>query len=255
MPLDIALLPCHADNYAVLLHHAASGHAAVVDTPDGAAIEAEVDRRGWRLTHILTTHHHADHTEGHARLKAKYGCTVIAPAAEAGMIPGTDVRVHDGAIFTFADRDVMVIATPGHTKGHVAYYLAADGIVFAGDTLFALGCGRVFEDAPEVMWRSLQKLADLPPDTAVYCGHEYTQANARFALTIEPDNSALQERARIIDALRARGAPTIPTSIGLELTTNPFLRTGEPAVKAAVGLPAAPAAQVFAEIRARKDRF
>lgn len=255
MPLDLVLLPCRADNYAVLLHHAASGQTAVVDTPDGATIDAELERRGWRLTHIFTTHHHGDHVEGHGRLKEKYGCTVIAPAAEADKIPGTDVRVHDGTSFSFAGRDVMVIATPGHTKGHVAYYFAADGIVFAGDTLFALGCGRLFEDTPEAMWRSLQKLADLPPDTVVYCGHEYTQANARFALTIEPDNPALQERARMIDALRTRGVPTIPTSIGLELTTNPFLRAGEPAVKAAVGLPTAPAAQVFAEIRARKDRF
>jgi len=255
MPLETVLLPCRADNYAVLLHHAESGETAVVDTPDGAVIEAELDRRGWRLTHILTTHHHGDHTEGHARLTARFGCAVIAPAAEADRIPGTTQKAVEGTTLHFAGRDVLVIATPGHTKGHVAYYMPSEDVVFVGDTLFAMGCGRLFEDTPQAMWSSLSKLGDLPPRTLVYCGHEYTASNARFARSIEPDNPDTKRRADEVAAARARGEPTVPTSIGLELLTNPFLRADQPGVKAALAMADAPPVAVFAELRARKDRF
>lgn len=255
MPLEIVLLPCRSDNYAVLMHHATSGETAVVDTPDGDVIAAELARRQWRLTMILTTHHHGDHTAGHAALTTQHGCRVIGPAAEADRIPGLTQPVREGSTIPFAGRDVLVIGTPGHTKGHIAFYVPTDGLVFAGDCLFAIGCGRILEDSAEAMWSSLSKLADLPPDTQVYCGHEYTQANARFALTIEPDNPDLLARAKAVDAARVRHEPTIPTTIGLELLTNPFLRADQPQVKAAVGMAGQPAAQVFAELRRRKNEF
>jgi hydroxyacylglutathione hydrolase len=256
MPLDLVLVPCSADNYAVLLHDAESGATAVVDTPDPAPIAAELDRRGWRLSHILITHHHGDHTAGNMALKERFGATVVGPEAEAATIPGLDIPVREGSALDFAGREVRVIETPGHTRGHVTFYLPEEGVAFAGDTLFTLGCGRLLEDTPEAMWRSLGKLAALPGETLVYSGHEYTQSNARFALTIEPDNAALRARAQSIDAARARGEPTVPTTIALELSTNPFLRAGEPWVKAAIGLPeSASDVESFAEIRRRKDGF
>jgi hydroxyacylglutathione hydrolase len=255
MSLEIVLLPCRSDNYAVLLHDSERGETAVIDTPDGAIIEDELLRRDWKLTHIFTTHHHADHTEGHNRLKKHYGATVIAPASEADKIPGVDVTVSEGSIVRFAGLDVMTIETPGHTNGHVAFYIPSEGVVFVGDTMFALGCGRLLEGTPGAMWRSLTKLADLPPDTVVYCGHEYTLGNANFALTIEPGNVELVVRAAAIEAARAKGEPTVPFTIADELMTNPFVRADQATVKAAVGMPDAPAEQVFAEIRARKDRF
>ena len=255
MSFEFVQIPCRSDNYAVLIHDPASGATAVVDTPDGAAIDAELEKRGWRPSHILTTHHHGDHTEGHARLKAKYGLQVVAPAAEADKVPGTDVKVEEGAALSFAGQPVQVIATPGHTKGHVAFHLPREGVVFAGDTMFALGCGRLLEDTPAAMWSSLGKLCALPPDTLVYCGHEYTLSNARFALTIEPGNTELVARAKAVEEARARGEATVPTTIGLELATSPFVRAGRPEVKQAIGMTGAMDVAVFAEIRSRKDRF
>lgn len=253
MSLEIVLLPCRTDNYAVLFHD--GDETVVIDTPDGAVIDEELTRRGWRLTQILTTHHHGDHTAGHSALKAKYGCRIVAPAAEADKIPGVDLEVAEGDTVTIGSHEAKVIATPGHTKGHIAYHLPADGVVFVGDTLFALGCGRLLEDTPAAMWASLQKLAKLPPETRVYCGHEYTVANARFALTVEPDNARLAARAREVASLREHNEPTIPTTIGLELATNPFVRAGEASVKRGVGMPDASDVAVFTEVRARKDRF
>lgn len=247
--------PCRSDNYGVLIHDPEAGVTAAIDTPETAAVEKALADTGWTLTHILNTHHHGDHTEGNLALKEATGCTIVGPRGEADRIPGIDVAVGEGDVYRFGTHDATVIETPGHTLGHIAYYFAADKVAFVGDTLFALGCGRVFEGTPEQMWASLSKLMALPGDTTVYCGHEYTQANARFAVTVDPDNAALAARAAEIDAKRARGEPTVPTTIAIELETNPFLRAADPAIQAHLGLAGADPAQVFAEIRRRKDSF
>lgn len=253
--LEIHQFPCLSDNYGVLIHDSGSGETASIDTPEAGAIVAALEDRGWSLSHILNTHHHPDHTGGNLALKERFGCTVIGPRAEAARIPGIDREVGEGDEVAFGGHTARVIETPGHTAGHIAYHFADAGAAFVGDTLFALGCGRLFEGSPEQMWDSLKKLMNLPPDTAVYCGHEYTQANARFALTVEPDNAALAARAKEIDALRAQGRPTVPTSIGLEIETNPFLRPDSAEIQASLGMEGAPLHEVFAELRRRKDSF
>lgn len=252
--LEIHQFPCLNDNYGVLIHDPASGATASVDAPDGEAVAAAAKSKGWGLTHILVTHHHADHTQGNAALKAATGCTVIGPKGEAGRIPGLDKAVGEGDTFPLGGAQVHVLETPGHTSGHITYWLPAQGVAFAGDTLFSLGCGRVMEGTPEMMWASLGKLMRLPPRTLIYCGHEYTLANGRFALTIEPDNEALKARIRQCEALRAEGRPTLPMRLDQELETNPFLRAGRADIKARLGLAGAPDWKCFAEIRARKNR-
>jgi hydroxyacylglutathione hydrolase len=251
---EIELVPCLSDNYAVLMHDAGTGTTVLVDAPEAAPISAALTRRGWRLTHILVTHHHTDHVAGIEELKAASHARVIGPKAEEDRIPGVDEVVAEGDRIAVGPLKASVIGTPGHTLGHIAYWFDEAGVLFSGDTLFALGCGRVFEGTLEQMWSSLEKLAALPDDTIVYCGHEYTLSNARFALTIEPGNPALKARAAEIEAARAAGLPTVPTTIGRERATSPFLRAGEPAVAEAVGMPGADAAEVFAEVRRRKDR-
>jgi len=253
MTIDIRQFACLSDNYGFLVRDRETGACAAVDTPDADAIVRELDAAGWTLTHILNTHHHWDHAGGNEALKARFGATVVGPAGET--IPGRDVAVSGGETVRLGASAARVIATPGHTAGHVAYHFAKARVVFVGDTLFALGCGRLFEGTPAEMWSSLSALAGMPPDTRVYCAHEYTRANARFALTVDPHNPRLAERAAEIDALRERGAPTVPTTIGLELATNPFLRAGDKGVRAAVGMKEASDVEVFAEVRARKDRF
>ncbi len=253
--LDIELFPCRSDNFGVLLHDPASGATASIDAPEEAAILEALTRRGWTLDHIFTTHHHQDHVEANLALKARFSATIIGPAREAARIPGIDRRVDDGGTFDFAGRRVEVIETPGHTAGHVCYYLPEEKLLFSADTLFALGCGRLFEGSPADMWRSLSKLAALPDDTRVYFGHEYTLSNARFARTIDPDNAALARRVAGIEALRAGGGFTAPTTIGEEKATNPFLRAGNPAIRRHLGMEKASDTEVFAEIRARKDGF
>lgn len=253
--LEIRLFPCLSDNYGVLIHDGAAGVTASIDAPEAAAVEEALEEAGWTLTHILVTHHHADHTQGIPALKARYGCKVVGPRAEADKVPGIDERLGEGDTFQFGRYEARIFDTPGHTLGHIAWWFPDAGIVFAGDTLFALGCGRVFEGTMEQMWGSLEKLARLPRETLLYCGHEYTQANARFAVTIEPDNVHLQARVGEIDDKRARGEPTIPSTIGAELASNPFLRADRDEVKMAVGMPNADPAAVFAEIRRRKDNF
>ena len=244
-----------SDNYGFLVHDAEAGVTATIDTPEADAINAALDARGWRLTHILNTHHHFDHAGGNEALKEKWGCTVVGAANDAARIPGIDVRVADGDTFQLGTRSATVHEVPGHTSGHIAYHFEADGLAFVGDTLFALGCGRLFEGSPGQMWDSLQKLLAWPDDTIIYCAHEYTQANAAFALSVEPQNDALQARAKEIDALRAAGKPTVPTTIGLERATNPFLRPASADLQANVGLVDAPLVDVFAETRRRKDHF
>jgi hydroxyacylglutathione hydrolase len=255
MSAKIHLFLCLKDNFGVLLHDPVTGATAAIDAPEAAPVEAALQRTGWRLTDILVTHHHGDHTAGIPELKRRHRCRVVAPRAEATKIPEVDEAVREGSKVRVGGLEANVIETPGHTAGHISYHLPAEKLVFAGDTLFSIGCGRVIEGTPEMMWASLCKLRNLPPDTHIYCGHEYTLANIKFAQTIEPNNRALAARAEEAARQVAEGKPTIPTSVEQERAANPFLRADVPAVAAAVGLSGKPAAQVFAEIRARKNRF
>jgi hydroxyacylglutathione hydrolase len=254
MPAETKLFLCLKDNYGVLLHDPESGATAAIDAPEAAPIEAALRSTGWPLSDILVTHHHADHTGGIAELKQKHRCRVVAPQGEAAKIPLVDETVREGDTVKVGTLTASVIETPGHTAGHIAYWFERDKLAFAGDTLFSVGCGRVIEGTPEMMWASLLKLRALPGDTQVYCGHEYTMANIKFAQTIDPDNTALEARAARAANQVASGVPTIPTSIDEEKVTNPFLRADVPEIAAAVGLAGKPPAQVFAEVRARKNR-
>ncbi|NKN37049.1 hydroxyacylglutathione hydrolase [Agrobacterium sp. a22-2] len=253
--LELEIFTCRSDNYGVLLHDPDSGLTASIDAPELEPILAAADRRGWTISHVFTTHHHGDHVEANLALKEKFGCEVIGPLNEAIAIPGLDRAVMDDDIFEFGAHAVHVIETPGHTAGHVCYHLPDSKLLFSADTLFALGCGRLFERPAADMWRSLQKLAVLPDETAVYFGHEYTLSNARFALTIDPDNQRLKDRAKDIEAMRAEGRFTIPTTIGLEKETNPFLRAADPAIRRHLLMETRTNEEVFAEIRKRKDNF
>ncbi|MEE4238660.1 MAG: hydroxyacylglutathione hydrolase [Anderseniella sp.] len=239
--LQFHLFPCLSDNYGVLVHCPDSGATASIDAPEAAAVEKALGETGWTLTHILITHHHHDHVGGVAELKRKWNCEVIGNADEPHGLPGLTGTVTPGGTYDFAGHQARIIATPGHTLGHITWHFADDRVAFAGDTLFTLGCGRVFEGTMEQMWSSMQKLAALPPETVVYCGHEYTLSNGRFALSVEPDNAALKARMKEIEALRAAGKPTVPTTVAQELETNPFLRAGS--------------AERFAEVRKAKDNF
>jgi hydroxyacylglutathione hydrolase len=252
--LEIHQFPILSDNFGVLIRDTASGLVASIDCGDGAGITSELSYKGWKLSHILTTHHHSDHTADNLSMKAQTGCSIIGPAAEAARIPGIDQAVRGGETFKFGGVTMQVLDTPGHTLGHISFYCPEAGAAFVGDTLFALGCGRVNEGTMEMMWTSLAKIAALPPATMIYCGHEYTAANARFALTIEPENTALQARATEVEALRAAGKPTLPTRLDQELATNPFLRAASPAIRQRLGMVDATDWQVFGEIRERKNR-
>jgi hydroxyacylglutathione hydrolase len=253
--IEIEQFICRADNFAVLMHDAASGLTASIDAPDAEAIGEALTRHGWALTHLLITHHHGDHTQGLPALKAATGCTVIGPLAEAKRIQGLDVQVKGGNRFLFGNHAVDVIDTPGHTAGQVAFHMPAAKRLFAADCLFSLGCGRLLEGTAADMWESLQRLMALPDDTLLHCGHEYTLANARFALSVDGSNAALQARAAEAEALRAAGRMTLPVSMAREKATNPFLRPHDPAIRAALGMEAASDLEVFAELRRRKDRF
>jgi hydroxyacylglutathione hydrolase len=255
MPAETRLFLCLKDNYGVLLHDSESGATASIDAPEAAPIEAALAETGWKLTDILVTHHHADHTGGIVALKKKYKCRVVAPAAEADTIPEVDLTVREGDKVLVGKLSANVIETPGHTLGHIAYWFHADKLAFVGDTLFSIGCGRVIEGTPGMMWRSLVKLRDLPNDTEIFCGHEYTAANIKFALSIDRNNPVLEARAAQVGRLIAEREPTIPVTIGDEKLANPFLRADVPDLAADIGMAGKPAAQVFAEIRARKNRF
>ncbi|GGA91387.1 hydroxyacylglutathione hydrolase [Brucella endophytica] len=254
-PLEIEQFSCRSDNFGVLIHDPESGLTAAIDAPEETAVLAALKRRGWTLDEIYTTHHHIDHVEANLALKAKFGLTITGPEAEKDKIPGIDRTVSHGDRFQFGRFDVEVIETPGHTAGEVSYYLPQAKVVFTGDTLFALGCGRLFEGTPATMFRSLSRLVALPGETAVYCGHEYTESNARFALTIDPENPALKERAKEITRLREAGKPTLPTTIALEMATNPFLRWHDQGIRVRLGMQNASNEEIFAEIRKRKDHF
>lgn len=255
MSLTIDQFPCRSDNFGVLIHDTEANVTASIDAPEFQPIVDRLAEHGWGLDEILTTHHHEDHVDANLTLKTAFDCTIVGPGGQAVKIPGIDRTVKQGDTFMFGTFEVQVIETPGHTLDHISYYLPAAKVAFVADTLFALGCGRVFEGTADMMWQSLEKLMALPDDTTIYCGHEYTQANAKFALTIEPENSDLVTRAQQIDALRAEGKATLPTTIGVEKATNPFLRVNEPAIRGRLAMENASPAEVFGEIRKRKDNF
>ncbi|MGO8835633.1 MAG: hydroxyacylglutathione hydrolase [Roseiarcus sp.] len=248
---------CLEDNFGLLVHDSGSGSTAAIDAPDADAIIAAAAAKGWAVTDLLITHHHADHIQGIPGLKARFPKIRIAgPAKEASRIGALDVLLGEGDYAKVGEIAAQVIETPGHTAGHICYWFQRDAIAFCGDTLFALGCGRVFETPLGVMWDSLSKLANrLPGETEIYCGHEYTQANARFAISVEPGNAVLKGRVEEVARLRAPGPATLPTTMVLELATNPFLRAEEPEIQAALGMTGADPAAVFGELRTRKDRF
>ena len=253
--LEIVLVPALSDNYVYLLHDTDTGTTAVVDPGEVAPVEAALAERGWKLTHILNTHHHADHIDGNEALKKKYGVPLIGPKAEEARIPDMDVMLSEGYTYDLNGHTAHVYETPGHTTGHICLYFADDKALFAGDTLFALGCGRMFEGTPVQFWTSLSKLKGLPADTRIYCGHEYTMGNLKFALSIDGNNAKLQARGRVIEGLRAENLPTVPSLLGEELETNPFLRCDDPSIAAAVGKPGADPIEVFAAVRSGKDNF
>jgi hydroxyacylglutathione hydrolase len=254
-PLEIALVPLLKDNYGYLLHEPRSGLTAVLDPSEAEPVLEAVAARGWKLTHILNTHHHGDHCGGNVELKAATGACVAGPAYDRARIPAIDVAVDEASGFCLGEARAQVLFIPGHTRGHIAFWFEGAQALFCGDTLFSLGCGRMFEGDPAMMWGSLSKLRALPAETRIYCGHEYTEANARFALTIYPDNKALQARSAAVIRLRAEGRPTIPSVLAEERAANPFLRADDPAMAARLGMAGKPAHEVFGEIRHRKDNF
>ena len=253
--MQIALVPLLTDNYGYLLHEPTSGETGIVDPSEAAPVLAAARERGWRLTHILNTHHHHDHTGGNLDLKQATGAAIVGPAPDWARIPGIDIALEEGETFRLGGAAAEILFIPGHTRGHIAFHFGGEKAVFCGDTLFSLGCGRMFEGTAPMMWASLDKLRHLPPETRIYCGHEYTAANARFAVSIDPDNEALRRREGAVAALRGRGEPTIPSTMGEECAANPFLRADDPGLAAAIGLPDAPPSEVFGEIRRRKDNF
>ncbi len=251
--LDIHLFAYNSDNYGMLVHDPASGQTASIDAGDDKAVIAALEEKGWSLSHLWITHHHWDHTDGLAALKSATGCEVIGPDDPQKRIIGLDKTVSDGDVFQFAALNVHVLHTPGHTTDMMNFHLPEQKVIFSGDTLFTLGCGRVFEGTMEMMWNSLSRFLKLPPETLIYGAHEYTLNNARFALTVDPKNAALIGRAEEVEAMRERGEPTVPTKLADELKTNPFLRPDDPAIRAQLGMEQATDAEVFAEIRRRKD--
>jgi hydroxyacylglutathione hydrolase len=248
------LFPCLNDNFGVLVHDQASGATAAIDAPEAGPVEAALHATGWKLSDILVTHHHGDHTGGIAELKKHHQCRVVAPRAEMARIPLVDEAVGEGDVVKVGQLAAQVIETPGHTAGHITYWFEDEELAFAGDTLFSIGCGRVIEGNAEMMWQSLLKLRGLPDDTRIYCGHEYTLANIRFAKTIEPANTSLSAREKEVEKLLAARKPTVPSTLGEEKAANPFLRADVPEVAKSVGLAGQPAWKVFAEIRERKNR-
>ncbi|MCG3269076.1 hydroxyacylglutathione hydrolase [Yoonia sp. I 8.24] len=251
--LELVTVPCLSDNYAFLVHNSQSDETALIDAPEAAPIQAALDARGWVLTDIVLTHHHPDHIDGVDALRGT--ARVIGAKADVHRLPALDFAIAEGEDLTLCGTKAQVFDVSGHTLGHIAIYLAEPGYAFTADSLMALGCGRLFEGTPAQMWDSLQKLRALPDDTLVCSGHEYTEANARFALALDPENTALISRGIQITAARAASEPTVPSLLGDEKRTNPFLRADDPALKAVLGMDSASDADVFAYIRAQKDKF
>lgn len=259
MPADLVVIPCLSDNYAYLIHDTATDATAVVDVPEAAPILSALTERGWKLTHILLTHHHNDHIGGVEALVAATGARVVGAAADAHRLPPLTEELAEGDAVQFGTEDFEVLEVPGHTVGHIAFHLPQSRMLFTGDSLMSWGCGRLFEGTPAQMWDSLQKLAALPDDTLICSGHEYTTSNGRFALHLEPHNPALTSRFAEVTAARAAGKPTVPASLALERATNPFLRASDPVLARAAGLAdsdtPATALEVFTALRGLKDRF
>lgn len=250
--ISVSLVPCLTDNYAYLVTDG-TGLCAVVDPSEPGPVRKALAERGLNLTHILNTHHHLDHCGGNLALKEEFGAEVVGPGKDRSRIPGIDTGVSEAQPWTFGSHTVAVLEIPAHTSSHIAFVF--DGAAFTGDTLFAMGCGRLFEGTPQTMWDSLSKLLRLPDATRIYCGHEYTLNNGRFAATLEPGNADLQARMKDVEAARAKGAPTIPSTMGLEKKTNPFLRPDSKEIRATLGMESAGTVAAFAEIRRRKDSF
>ncbi|MEM1350879.1 MAG: hydroxyacylglutathione hydrolase [Pseudomonadota bacterium] len=255
MPIEIITIPCLADNYAFLVHDDTTGETALVDAPEAAPILSALTEKGWTLSEIWITHHHFDHVQGVAEILAAYPAKVRGAAADQHRLPPLDIALEEGEEFTFAGQPVRVLDVSGHTLGHIAFYMPDSDAVFTADSLMALGCGRLTEGTAEQMWESLSKIAALPPNTTVFSGHEYTGNNARFALTIEPDNEELILRSRSVEQARAQNQPTVPSLLSLELATNPFLRASNASVRENLDMQGASDVEVFAEVRSRKDAF
>lgn len=253
--LKILQIPVLNDNYVYLLQDSGSGLTAAVDPAVAEPVLDAIAGQGWHLDFILNTHHHGDHVGGNRELKQKTGCKIVGAKADKRRIPGIDIGVEDGDVFRLGETVFEVIETPGHTSGHIVYYSADAGVLFCGDTLFAMGCGRLFEGTAEQMWASLRKLKELPAATRVYCAHEYTLNNGRFALTVEADNAALQRRMAEVRQIRSENRPTVPFTIGEELETNPFFRADTLSMQESLGMAGQPALAVFTELRSRKDVF
>jgi hydroxyacylglutathione hydrolase len=253
--LTIIQIPVLTDNYIYLIHDPVSGETAAVDPALAQPVLDVLAKKGWQLTYILNTHHHWDHVGGNLELKQKTGCKIIAAQSDRYRIPGIDIGVNEDDVISLGLHTARIISTPGHTSGHIVYYFAEDGALFCGDTLFVMGCGRLFEGTPEQMWNSLQKLEALPPSTRIYCTHEYTQTNGRFALAVEPDSSQLQQKMIEVQQLRAENKPTVPSTIEQERATNPFFRADSISIQKSLGLVGQSPLRVFTELRKRKDSF
>lgn len=252
---DIDQIPVLNDNYVYLIHDTESGNTGVVDPALAEPVLDRLAERGWRLDYILNTHHHGDHVGGNLQLKRKTGCQIVGSKFDHARIPGIDIRCDEGDRFRLGDAEARIIAVSGHTVGHIAYWFYEADALFCGDTLFAMGCGRLFEGSPSIMWESLSKLMKLPGKTKVYCAHEYTQANGRFALSVEPENPNLQLRMEAVRGLRAKNIPTVPSTLAQEIATNPFLRVDSPEIRNSIAIESHDPVEVFAEIRRRKDHF
>lgn len=253
--LEIRQIACLDDNYGFLIRCSETGQTASIDTPDGKALIAEAELAGWHIHQIWNTHHHWDHTGGNADIAQQFGARITAPAAEADKIGHVDTRVSPGDRIRLGALEAEVIDTGGHTLGHIAYWFESENILFSGDALFALGCGRLFEGTPQQAQAGLARLRALPDTATVYCAHEYTAANARFALSIDPDNAALKSYSAEVEAARKAGKPTVPFPLGREKQTNPFLRWDDPGLRGRLGLEAASDADVYAAVRSAKDQF
>ncbi|MGE4062591.1 MAG: hydroxyacylglutathione hydrolase [Rhodospirillaceae bacterium] len=253
--LDIRQIPVLSDNFVYLAREPRSGAVAAVDPAVAEPVLAEANRLGWTITHILNTHHHPDHVGGNMEIKEATGCVIVGPGHDPDRIPGMDVQVMDGDVYALGEEKAEVFFVPGHTRGHIAYWFKDSDALFCGDTMFSIGCGRLFEGTPQQMWASLKRLRALPPSTRIYCAHEYTESNIRFAVTVDPQNEALRKREKEVKALRAAGKYSVPSLLGEEQAANPFLRADAPELAAAMGMAGRDPVDVFAEVRRRKDVF
>jgi hydroxyacylglutathione hydrolase len=255
MTIEVEVFPARQDNYGYLIHDTATGRTAALDAPEAGPIREALTRRGWVLSDIFITHHHPDHVEALAELKAAFGCRVVGPRDEADKIDGLDLLVGDGDSVELGESEFAIMITPGHTLGHIVYYEPEGKHLFSADALFSLGVGRMFEGTPGPMWAGLERLRELPDETLVYCGHEYTESNARFALSVDPDNAALKVRAAEVKSLREKGKPTIPFRLGEDKKANPFLRADAPELARLYVLEGQRPDAVFAALRKAKDNF